>query len=126
MNKHGQSLITFVLILPIIVLFLAFIIDSGMMIVEKENVDGLLSNNMQMAVRKNVKDIEKIKKVIISNNGNLQLDIEISNNTLYINAIDNKKSIFGKIIDLSWYNLRFNYCINYQDQKLNKNCEKVI
>lgn len=123
MNKRGQSLITFILILPVIILFVAFIIDSGLSIIEKENVDGILTDNMNMAVKQKNKDVEEIKEVIIKNKDNLDLDIKIENNYLKIKAIDKKKNLFGKIIDLSWYNLEFNYCISYDDRKLNKECK---
>lgn len=123
MNKRGQSLITFILILPVIILFVAFIIDSGLSIIEKENVDGILTDNMNMAVKQKNKDVEEIKEVIIKNKDNLDLDIKIENNYLKIKAVDKKKNLFGKIIDLSWYNLEFNYCISYGDRKLNKECK---
>ncbi len=123
MNKRGQSLITFILILPVIILFVAFIIDSGLSIIEKENVDGILTDNMNMAVKQKNKDVEEIKEVIIKNKDNLDLDIKIENNYLKIKAVDKKKNLFGKIIDLSWYNLEFNYCISYDDRKLNKECK---
>ena len=123
MNKRGQSLITFILILPVIILFVAFIIDSGLSIIEKENVDGILTDNMNMAVKQKNKDVEEIKEVIIKNKDNLDLNIKIENNYLKIKAVDKKKNLFGKIIDLSWYNLEFNYCISYDDRKLNKECK---
>ena len=67
MNKHGQSLIMFVLILPLISLFIAFFIDSTLSIMEKNRIDGIISSNMKEALDKDIRDSEKIKKAIKKN-----------------------------------------------------------
>ena len=35
MNKHGQTLILFVILIPIILLLLAFVVDIGLVITNK-------------------------------------------------------------------------------------------
>ena len=40
MNNRGQSLIMFVLLLPVIALLMAFVIDSSFSLMEKNRLDG--------------------------------------------------------------------------------------
>lgn len=121
MNNRGQSLIMFILILPIIVLFIAFLVDSSISMMEKNKVDGIITSNMQEALNNNITDAEKIENVIIKNE-KIDVSVTIIDNNLSIKARSNKKSVFGKILNFSWYKLEFNYCGNYLDKKINKNC----
>ena len=66
MNNKGQSLITFVLILPLIVMFIAFFIDSSLSIIEKNKLDGIVYDNMKVALNKEIRDIDKITSSINS------------------------------------------------------------
>ena len=121
MNNRGQSLIIFVLILPIIVLFIAFLVDSSISMVEKNRIDGIITSNIKQALNNNITDINKIKNAIIKNE-KMDVTIEIIDDSLKINAKSEKKSVFGKILNFSWYRLEFNYCGNYLDKNINKNC----
>ena len=121
MNKRGQSLITFIIILPLITLFLAFFIDSSLSIVEKNKIDGIITSNMQNALDNDIVDIDRIKDVIIKNT-DISIDIELISDTLRIDAKATRKSIFAKVLKSSWYNLKFNYCGNYVSKKIDKHC----
>lgn len=121
MNKRGQSLIIFVLLLPIIILFAAFLIDSSLSIMEKNKIDGIITSNMENSLNKDIRDIEKIKKAI-AKNGNMETSVNIVNNQLVVKVKSTKKSVFGKILNFSWYNLEFNYCGNYLNKKIDKKC----
>lgn len=121
MNNRGQSLIIFVLILPIIVLFVAFLIDSSLSIMEKNKIDGILVTNMKSALASDIRDAGKIKDALVQNE-QMDVNVKIVDDKLEIKAKSTKKNVFGKILDFSWYNLEFNYCGNYLDKKINKNC----
>lgn len=121
MNNKGQSLIIFVLILPVLVLFVAFLIDSSLSIMEKNKVDGIITSNMENALNSDIRDILKIKNAIIKSE-KMDVDVNIVDDNLIIKTKSTKKSVFGKILDFSWYKLDFNYCGNYLDKKINKNC----
>lgn len=121
MNKRGQSLIIFVLILPLIILFVAFLIDSSLSIMEKSKIDGIITSNMESSLNNDIRDAQKIKKAIMKNE-NLDTEVVIVNDKLQVKVNSTKKSVFGKILSFSWYKLEFNYCGNYLDKKINKNC----
>lgn len=123
MNNKGQSLIVFILILPIITLFLAFFIDSSLSLMEKNKIDGIITNNIKEALNKDIRDSEKIKRVI-KKNVDMDIVVDISEDNLKIEATTTRKSIFAKILDFSWYKLEFNYCGSYLNKKIDKKCEK--
>ena len=56
MNNRGQSLIMFVLLLPVITLLIAFVIDSSLSLMEKNKLDGIITSNMNEALIKENKD----------------------------------------------------------------------
>ena len=123
MNKRGQSLIIFVLILPIIVLFIAFLIDGSLSVLEKNRIDGIILTNMQEALKKDIHDTDAIEEVI-KKNEKVDVKVKITDNDLIVKATSTRKSLFGKILDFSWYKLEFNYCGNYLNKSIDKNCKK--
>ena len=121
MNNKGQSLITFVLVLPLIVLVMAFVIDSSLSLSEKNKLDGIITSNMEEALKNDIRDENKIRNAIKSND---QMDVMVSivEDELRVIVKVNKKSIFAKVLNFDYYKLEFNYCANYQDKKINKKC----
>ena len=122
MNKKGQSLVIFVLILPVIALLIAFFIDSSLSIMEKNKLEGIILSNMKEALNKEIYDKEKIENAI-KKNDDINVTVNIIEDKLEINANSNKKSVFGKILNFDYYKLEFNYCANYTDKKINKKCK---
>jgi len=121
LNNRGQSLIIFVLVLPIIVLFLAFIVDSSLSIMEKNKMDGIITNNMEEALKKDIRDEDKIRDAIKSND-KMNIVVSIVEDELRVIVKSEKQSVFGKLLKFSYYDLNYNYCANYIDKKINKKC----
>lgn len=106
LNKHGQTLVLFIILIPILLLLAAFVIDMGVVLANKMQ----LKEVTKLAIKENVDnldDINKIKKIFEIN------EIDISN--LEINVIDNKiniknkievKSIFGSVIGILNYKIK--------------------
>lgn len=121
MNNRGQSLIMFVLVLPLISLFIAFFIDSTLSLLEKNKIDGIISSNMEEALNNDIRDEMKIQKAI-KDNDTMDVTVNIIDDNLTVIVKSNKKSIFGKLLKFEYYELDFNYCANYTDKKINKKC----
>lgn len=121
MNNRGQSLITFVLILPLLVLFIAFFIDSSLSIMEKSKLEGIVYDNLKLSLEKDIRDIDKIMDAI-KKNGDIDITVILEENVLKIDAKSKKRNIFGKIFKFPYYNLEVNYCGSYIDKKINKKC----
>lgn len=122
MNKRGQTLITFVLILPLIVFFIAFFIDSMMGIMEKKRIGGIIVSNIEVILNKEVRDVNKIIKAIKENDETLDVLVNIDNNDINIIVHGIKKNLFGNIFKIKYLNLDFNYCANYIEKRINKDC----
>ena len=125
MNNKGQSLISFVLIVPIVLMILFMVYDIGNMVLLKEQIDNInylaidygldklddssLDNKLREIIIKNKDDIDKIE--INIDNGKIRILLEDkTNNKLslinkfkvlnvksnYIGYIENDKKIIRK------------------------------
>ena len=121
MNKRGQSLIMFVLILPLISMFIAFFIDSTLSLMEKNRIDGIITSNMKEALNNDIRDTKKIEKAI-KNNEDMEVKINIIDDNLRVYVKSNKKSVFGEILKFEYYKLEYLYCADYNDKEINKKC----
>lgn len=118
MNNKGQSLILFVLIIPIIAGFLAFFIDLSIVNYEKNRIDGVIVDNLMVIVEKDIRDISKIKQVFLENN--LGVDISLDNDIVVISYSGNINSLFGKILHFDFYKLNCKYQGDYIQGKVKK------
>ena len=115
MNNKGQTLVIFVILLPIFLLLLAFVIDYGLLSVEKRRVD----NNTYDAVKyylSNIDDVNIESKTIELLNANLKdVDIKINNtdDSVIIEVKSNYKSLFNSIINS-------NFTVRYKGIKTSK------
>ena len=116
MNNKGQSLVTFVLILPIIVLFLLFFIGSAMSYMEKAQLEGIIYDTINVVVEQDIRDENKIEEVIHENDSSIILEISIVNDEIKITG---SKST-GIMKNNS--QLKVRYCANYQSKKIKKEC----
>ena len=118
MNNKGQSLISFVLIVPIILLILFMVYDIGNMVLLKEQLNNInylvidygldkidsvdLSNELTEMINKHKEDIDKIE--ININDGKIKIFLEdkIENRLSLINkfdVLDIKSNYIGYIQD---------------------------
>ena len=116
MNNKGQSLVTFVLLLPIIVLFLLFFIGSAMSYMEKAQLEGIIYDTINVVVEQDIRDENKIEEVIHENDSSIILEISIVNDEIKITG---SKST-GIMKNNS--QLKVRYCANYQSKKIKKEC----
>ncbi len=112
MNKKGQTLVLFILFIPLFIIIGALIIDSGIIIKEKirlENITKMVINDYyyekdEINIENNIKDIFKKNNIKTDN-----LIIEHNNTYLIIKNNYYINSIFGKIIKLEKYNIKVSY-----------------
>lgn len=102
MNKRGQALVIFIIFLPILIGFLALIVDVGFMYFAKIKGDRLLSeakeNNLDIVEYFKINDID-ITIENTSNKGKRCVIIDYS--------ID---SIFGVVLGLDTYDIKVSDC----------------
>ena len=69
MNNKGQTLVTFIIILPILLIILALVIDLGFLYMEKRNIDNNVYDSVEYYLN-NISDKkieEKTKKMLNKN-----------------------------------------------------------
>lgn len=81
MNKKGQALVEFIIILPILIFIMLAIIDYGVISYTKSKMENIINDVSNMY--KNSEDNIEIKNFILSNDRDL--NIEIDNGDKYVN-----------------------------------------
>ena len=121
MNRKGQTLIAFVILLPLFLCFLAFIVDTAYML--KESTKLASTTKTILKTMYDQKDNEDFDKEIITlyekNNIPVQ-NIEIKKNAYSVQIFNQYKikSIFGQIIGLKEYKIKIKMQAVMQDDTL--------
>ena len=102
-NNKGQSLVMFVLIIPIFLLILTLVYDVGNAIYEKDR----LSNTNYLTIEYGLNNIETVtendlKNLIEQNTSNLKyIYVTIEENQIEIKMEKDAKSIIGKMFNFN-------------------------
>ena len=121
MNKRGQVLVAFVLLLPIVFMLIGLIIDCGYLYIEKRNID----NNIKEALEYGLKNIKeenienKIQKLLNINIEEIEkLDITINDKIINIKLEKSKKSIFTLVFSKYNYEISSHYKGYIKEEKI--------
>lgn len=92
MNNKGQVLVIFVILLPIFLMILAFIIDIGLLSIEKRRID----NNAYDAVEYYLdnSDKEKTTKLLEDNLNDIEININDNGDYVEITVIKDYKGLY--------------------------------
>lgn len=110
MNNKGQSLVLFVVVLPIILMILVLVYDVGKMSLEKNEI-----NNINYMVLDSILDDEditddEIKRIIIKNKNDIdKIEIRRDDNKKYITLIAQGDSILPAVNNLKIYRIKSSY-----------------
>lgn len=107
MNKKGQSLTIFIIILPVIFISLAFTYDYATIINEQMKYESVTKT-----ILKSTQDEEQIKDLYQKNGYSTNnFNYKIEEDKIYIQNSYKFKSTFGKIINIKNYNIKINYVV---------------
>ena len=122
MDNKGQSLIFFVLILPIIILFFVLLIDVTSYELNHNHIKNTIIDNLKVILNNGEKDTNKIIGVIKSNIDDSDVDAIILENEIEINVSYKHKSFSKKLIS-NEPTVNYHYCGNYENKEIkNKKC----
>lgn len=111
MNHKGQVLALFAILLPLILMAIALVIDTGLLYMEKrhvdlvvkdtieygmENIESVTEKELYELLEKNIDEMDDVK--IVMNNGILKISISM-----------NKKSVFASIFGSDRYEIKSTY-----------------
>lgn len=106
MNNRGQTLIVFVIMIPIFVLVLAIVVDMGVVFSKKINLTEVSKTVIREVLNEDHQE-EKVKEIFTLNNIDVdKLEVIHNENKLQIKNEIEVKSIFGNIIGKKSYLIR--------------------
>ncbi len=118
MNNKGQSLVTFVLILPAIGLFLVLLISVLGKQMSNNHNKNILRENIGYILKNNINESDKISDIIQANIDFEQLSIDIIDNQIELTIRIKNNDLINKEV------VTYNYCGNYDTKKIeNKKCK---
>lgn len=111
MNNKGQSLVIFVVMIPIFLLLILLVYDIGNLIFEKQELDSVnqividygLDNYDDLNV------VDEMYKLARYNNGDINIKIKYIDQEFYIDSRYYVKGIFTRIIKVDGYLARSTY-----------------
>ena len=115
MNNKGQVLVIFVILLPIFIMILTFVIDLGMLSIEKRKVYNNTYDALEYYLDSNDKD--KTIKLIENNIEDIEVNIEDSENSVEISVSKEYKGIYNIIYDNE---IKITYIGNKETKKIIK------
>ena len=124
MDNKGQSLIFFVIILPIIAMFFVLLIDVTSYELNHNHIKNTIHDNLKVILSNDEKDNEKITEVIKDNidNSDVSVIINEEEKNIEINVSYKHKSFSRKIIS-NEPTVNYHYCGNYETKEIkNKKC----
>ena len=110
MNNKGQTLVIFVLLLPLFILLFACVIDASILFYEEHK----LNNINQMVIEYKMYHIEaneeKVEEYIKKNDQDVHIEkITMDDEKVEIFLSKEVKSLFGQIIGLKHYDIQSSY-----------------
>ena len=111
LNNKGQSLVMFIVLIPIVLLVFTIVYDVGNAIYEKER----LSNTNYMTIEYALDNINNVNEndlieLIMKNNSNLSsISVIIENNVINIKISKNIRGIIGKMFYFDLIEARSEY-----------------
>ena len=112
LNNKGQTLVLFVVLLPILLFVIVLVIDIGMIMTSKQD----LSNINYMMVDYGLDNLGKdnledeITNYIILNNDNLEeIEVKVIEYEVYIHMKKREKSLIGQIFNINNFEIISEY-----------------
>lgn len=111
LNNKGQSLVMFILIIPILLGIMAMVIDIGNVIYNKQDIDNINKIVIDYGLDNITSDsvIYDMKELANLNNEDMEIDIKFSDMEFYVDSSYYVKGIFSKIFKTDGYLVRSKY-----------------
>ena len=112
LNNKGQSLVLFVIVLPILMLILVLVIDIGKVIVLKQELSNISEIVLDYGLDKIDEDeIEvELKEIVKLNKDDIdKINLYIEDEKIYLELEDKSEGIFSGFVDISIFNIKTSY-----------------
>ena len=106
MNNKGQTLVVFILLIPLLLILGAFIVDNSMIVYKNLELTHITKDIIKSNFTKKDLSEEEIKIIYEKNNITIKnIDISKQDNSLSIKVSYEIESIFGKLINIKNYDI---------------------
>ncbi len=113
-NKKGQTLILFIILIPLILGVMAVVVDVGLLISKNSNLKETTKIVIKDSLNNNLNE-EEIRELFIKNKIDVDnLEIKLDNEKIEIKNKIEIDSIFGAIIGLKKYTIKIDI-MGYKD-----------
>lgn len=110
MNNKGQTLVIFIIILPILLMMLTLIIDLGFLYIEKRNIDSNVYDSVEYYLENiNDKNIRaKVNKLLNENIDDIEnIHINETDEYVEIKVLKTRKSLYSIITNKTDINIGY-------------------
>ncbi len=117
MNNKGQSLIVFVLLLPIMFLLMAIVYDLGSVELKKQKYENAIKDAITYGLKNKEGDTYQKLSSLLEKNIDGQKNISIEENKITIEVTKKEPSIFTNIIK-NYYDIDITYTGHLEGEKI--------
>lgn len=123
LNNRGQTLVLFVMLLPIMLLVMVLVFDIGKSIAEKQKLDNISFMIVSYGIEhSNDDNIEATLNELVTLNYKDATDVEVLVKDDYVSvSLGGKvKGVFGNLVGKSFFEVRSYYIGNINDKKIKR------
>lgn len=121
MNKKGQVLVAFVLLMPIVIMFLGLTIDVGINLTVRKRIDDTLNNIISYSLKnKEIITQDFIEENIKENLEYDSLNILLDEEKIEINLSKKTKSVFGNLLKIGINKIEIGLTGNFETGEISR------
>lgn len=123
LNNKGQTLVLFVMLLPIMLLVMVLVFDIGKSIVEKQKLNNISFMIVSYGIEHSKDDnIEDTLKELVTLNYKDATDVEVlvKDDYVSVNLSGKVKGVFGNLVGKSFFEVKSYYIGNINDKKIKR------
>ena len=124
LNNKGQTLVLFVMMLPLFFILFALVVDIGFVMNEKNKIETIvrnsISNSMKCSECTNEEIRTRIIDVINKNVNDIEIEkINVTKDNQFIVSVNKKvKGLFSNIINTKYHNVTISYIAETKNNKV--------
>lgn len=108
LNRKGQTLVLFVILLPIMIGIMALVIDAGNAMYEKNHVDQVIEMSVEM-FNSNKISFDEMKELLKNNLEGSSIEVVIDNDKINVKSSSYVSGIFSKLFGTQGFHIKSDY-----------------
>lgn len=110
MNRKGQVLVSFLLVLPLLLILLVFIVDMGLMKVDERKVEHVIKEAINYELKSSEINDLRVNNYIRNNLSDIRdVNVVVGTDNIKVSVSVYKKSIFNSLIKNKNYTISKSY-----------------